>query len=110
MTLSRTATCASGWPATTDDVDCAFWQWNDIWLSPEFRAFDIRDDCRHIQAPVLAIQGATTPTARLAQIDGIDLPAQQIRREVLARCGHSPHRDQTEQTTALIADFSAALA
>jgi pimeloyl-ACP methyl ester carboxylesterase len=91
------------------DVDCAFWQWNDIWLSPEFRAFDIREDCRHIQAPVLAIQGAQDPYGSLAQIKGIDLPAQQIRREVLAPCGHSPHRDQTEQTTALITDFLSAL-
>ena len=87
------------------DVDCAFWQWNDIWLSPEFRGFDIRDDCRSIGAPVLAIQGADDPYGTLAQINGIDLPASQIRREVLARCGHSPHRDQPDATSRLIADF-----
>jgi pimeloyl-ACP methyl ester carboxylesterase len=92
-----------------DDVDGAFWQWNDIWLSPEFRDFDIREDCRRIQAPVLAIQGAQDPYGSLEQINGIDLPVQQIRRSVLAQCGHSPHRDQTEQTTALIAEFLSAL-
>jgi pimeloyl-ACP methyl ester carboxylesterase len=92
-----------------DDVDCAFWQWNDIWLSPEFRDFDIREDCRHIQAPVLAIQGAQDPYGSLAQIDGIDLPARQIRRVVLEHCGHSPHRDQTEQTSARIEEFLSAL-
>jgi pimeloyl-ACP methyl ester carboxylesterase len=27
------------------DVDTAFWQWNDIWLSPAFRPFDIRATC-----------------------------------------------------------------
>lgn len=91
------------------DVDGAFWQWNDIWLSPEFRDFDIRQDCRNIAAPVLAIQGIDDPYGTLAQINGIDLPAQQIRREVLAECGHSPHRDQADKTNALIADFLASL-
>lgn len=92
------------------DVDCAFWQWNDIWLSPQFRAFDIREDCRNIGAPVLAIQGMDDPYGTLVQINGIDLPAQQIRREVLAQCGHSPHRDQAERTTGLIAQFVAPMA
>lgn len=89
------------------DVDCAFWQWNDIWLSPAFRDFDIRAECRRITAPVLAIQGADDPYGTLEQINGIDLPAQQIRREVIAACAHSPHRDQTAQTTDLITQFLA---
>jgi hypothetical protein len=27
------------------DVDGAFWQWNDVWLSDAFRGFDSRPDC-----------------------------------------------------------------
>jgi pimeloyl-ACP methyl ester carboxylesterase len=53
------------------DVDGAFWQWNDIWLDPAFRAFDIRAECRRITAPVLAIQGEHDPYGTLAQIDEI---------------------------------------
>jgi pimeloyl-ACP methyl ester carboxylesterase len=49
------------------DVDVAFWQWNDVWLSPAFRGFDIREDCHRISAPVLAIQGRTTCTVRCAR-------------------------------------------
>lgn len=89
------------------DVDCAFWQWNDIWLDPSFRNFDIRADCRLVTAPVLAIQGVDDPYGTLAQIDGIALPAQQISRVVLPACGHSPHRDQPSRTTDAIADFLA---
>ena len=48
------------------DVDCAFWQWNDIWLDPAFRAFDIRAECRRIEAPVLAMQGDDDPYGTLA--------------------------------------------
>lgn len=78
-------------------VDCAFWQWNDIWLDPAFRDFDIRADCRNISAPVLAIQGEDDPYGTLAQIDGIDLPPARITRLVLTDCGHSPHRDQVDE-------------
>lgn len=87
-----------------DDVDTAFWQWNDIWLDPAFREFDIRSECRHITAPVLAIQGKDDPYGTLAQIAEIN-PAGMISREVLENCGHSPHRDQPALTTELIAKF-----
>ncbi len=86
-------------------VDCAFWQWNDIWLDPAFRDFDIRAECRTIAAPVLAIQGRDDPYGSLAQIDEIDLPAAQITRMVLGDCGHSPHRDQVEDVNRSIDDF-----
>lgn len=91
------------------DVDCAFWQWNDIWLDPAFRDFDIRPDCRRIAAPVLAIQGKQDPYGTLTQIGQIDLPQDQLTRAVIEDCGHSPHSDQTERTTQLITDFLAPL-
>ncbi len=92
------------------DVDCAFWQWNDIWLSPSFRGLDIRPDCRRIIAPILAIQGEDDPYGTLQQIEDI-APAQgPIGRLVLPRCGHSPHRDQPERVTQSIVEFLAPLA
>jgi pimeloyl-ACP methyl ester carboxylesterase len=87
------------------DVDCAFWQWNDIWLSDAFRGFDIRAECRRITAPVLAIQGAGDPYGTLEQIRQIEPTLGLVRQEVLADCGHSPHRDQPVQTLALVQDF-----
>jgi pimeloyl-ACP methyl ester carboxylesterase len=86
------------------DVDAAFWQWNDIWLSPEFRGFDIRSECRRITAPVLAIQGEDDPYGTLRQIDEI-VPQGLYATEKLPRCGHSPHRDQPVKTLAAITDF-----
>lgn len=86
------------------DVDAAFWQWNDIWLAPAFRDFDIRAECRRIAAPVLAIQGENDPYGTLAQIQEIH-PAGPITREVLPRCGHSPQKDQPELTKELVAAF-----
>jgi pimeloyl-ACP methyl ester carboxylesterase len=101
------------------DVDCAFWQWNDVWLSEAFRSFDIRRECRQITAPILAIQGLDDPYGTLRQIEAIlpaspdigdrngQFPSQHIDSllYILERCGHSPHRDQTELTTRRIVEF-----
>ena len=79
-----------------DDVDSAFYGWNDIWLAPDFPQWQITSELKNIAAPVLAIQGEDDPYGTMAQIDGIAhcLPATQLVK--LARCGHSPHRDQPE--------------
>jgi pimeloyl-ACP methyl ester carboxylesterase len=97
------------------DVDCAFWQWNDVWLSDAFRSFDIRRDCARITAPMLAIQGVDDPYGTMRQIDEIRLFSDEKCQkspsmfnsslQKLEHCGHSPHRDQTALTTQLIADF-----
>jgi pimeloyl-ACP methyl ester carboxylesterase len=87
------------------DVDTAFWQWNDIWLDPAFRAFDIRSDCRRITAPVLAVQGEEDAYGTLRQIDEIAPTAGPFERAVLPACGHSPHKDQPDRTLSLVAEF-----
>ena len=91
-----------------DDIDTAFWQWNDIWLDLAFRSFDIRAECRRIHAPLLAIQGEDDTYGTLRQIQEIH-PAGPIAREVVPRCGHSPHKDQPQLTTEVIAKFLRAI-
>ncbi len=92
-----------------DDVDVAFWQWNDIWLSKEFRDFDIREECRAIKAPLLAIQGVDDAYGTMAQIDGLVHAVPHAQRLELPNCGHSPHRDQPEAVNAAIKDFLAGM-
>ncbi len=87
------------------DVDVAFWQWNDVWLSPAFRGFDIRHDCRRITAPVLAIQGRDDVYGTMRQIEEIAPTQGSFRMEQLAGCGHSPHRDQPELACRLMREF-----
>lgn len=91
------------------DVDNAFWQWNDVWLSPAFAAFDIRPACAHIGAPLLAVQGEDDEYGTLAQLQAIARAAPQTRMQVLSACGHSPHRDQPDALTACVRDFLAPL-
>jgi len=87
------------------DVDVAFWQWNDVWLSAGFRAFDIRPECRRIQAPVLAVQGLDDPYGTLRQVEEIAPTAGPFELEAVPACGHSPHRDQTDLVTARVTRF-----
>ena len=91
------------------DVDSAFWQWSDTWLSPPFRDFDIRADCRRIGAPVLAIQGEEDTYGTLQQIHDIEPTRGPFARLVLPQCGHSPYRDQPDRTRARITQFLAPL-
>lgn len=92
------------------DVDCAFWQWNEVWLSPAFASFDIRADLPGIQAPLLAIQGVGDPYGSLAQIEDIAQAVPHTRLVTLPACGHSPHRDQPEAVAQAVSDFMASLA
>ena len=87
------------------DVDSAFWQWNDVWLSPAFRAFDIRAECRAISAPLLAIQGLDDEYGTLAQVRDLQHAVPHARVLELPDCGHSPQRDQPEAVNEAIAAF-----
>jgi pimeloyl-ACP methyl ester carboxylesterase len=87
------------------DVDVAFWQWNDVWLSAGFRSFDIRQEIEALRAPLLAIQGEDDAYGTLAQIDDIARHVPQTQLLKLPQCGHSPHKDQPAQVNAAIASF-----
>ena len=50
------------------DVDNAFRGWNDAWLDPEFRDFDITAYLPSIAVPMLALQGADDPYGTAAQL------------------------------------------
>ena len=91
------------------DVDSAFWQWNDVWLSAAFQHFDIRNDCTRIDCPVLAIQGVDDPYGSQAQVEEIRPQGARIAVHLLEHCGHSPHRDQERHTTQLIRGFVGSL-
>ena len=91
------------------DVDGAFWQWSDVWLSPGFRRFDIRAECASISAPLLLIQGEGDEYGSLRQLDEVALAAPHARQLRLANCGHSPQRDQPQKTLEGVTGFLAGL-
>ena len=75
------------------DPDSAFRGWNDAWLSPAFRAWNIEAEVGKIVCPVLAVQGEDDEYGTLEQVRGIARRLPKTRLLVLPKCGHSPHRD-----------------
>jgi pimeloyl-ACP methyl ester carboxylesterase len=94
-----------------DDVDSAFWGWNDIWLDPAFRAWDLRPDLPAVRCPTLVMLVDDDEFGTLAQVDAIEAGvAGPVQRLVLARSGHSPQRDQPAAVLGAIAAFVSGLA
>jgi pimeloyl-ACP methyl ester carboxylesterase len=88
-----------------DDVDGAFWGWNDIWLAPEFAKWNIEAELPDIKAPVLAMQGENDEYGTMYQIEEIQQRRPGTRILRIPSCGHSPHRDQPDQVLALTLSF-----
>ncbi len=82
-----------------------FWGWNDIWLHPDFRAWNIEEYLADIRCPLLAIQGCDDEYGTMAQIEAIAarVPGAEILE--LADCRHSPHKDQPQATLEAMAGF-----
>ena len=92
------------------DAPRVFREWNDTWLSPAFRDWNIEARLRDIRCPLLAMQGEDDEYATLRQIDVIAERVPGARLLKLRACGHAPHRDQEGQVLAALADFAAGLA
>jgi pimeloyl-ACP methyl ester carboxylesterase len=89
------------------DVDNAFYGWNDAWLNPKFRDWDISEYLAYIRVPVAIVQGADDQYGTIRQIE--------IAREecycpvdvsIITGAGHSPHREAPEATLNAIAEFA----
>ena len=92
------------------DSGSTFRGWNDIWLNPDFRSWNIEGYLPNVKCPVLAIQGLDDQYGTLAQLDAIARQAQgPVELVHLPNCGHSPHRDQSETVLAAIRTFVARL-
>lgn len=83
-----------------------FYGWNDVWLAPAFRGWNIERFLPEIHCPLLAIMGYDDEYGTMAQVDAIARQAGgPIEVLKLEDCGHSAHRDQPEATIRAVADF-----
>lgn len=88
------------------DPDNAFFGWNDSWLHPDFRQWNVEAVIDQIQVPVLAIQGQQDQYGTLAQIEVIErrCPAP-VEKLVLEACRHSPFLDQEAEVIDAMSRF-----
>ena len=89
-----------------ENVDVAFRGWNDAWLDPAFRQWDIRDLLAEIEVPVQIVQGEDDQYGTIRQIEVAreHLPA---APDVLMMKGvkHAPWKEAADATLEAIADF-----
>ncbi|MFT5778851.1 MAG: pimeloyl-ACP methyl ester carboxylesterase [Crocinitomicaceae bacterium] len=89
-----------------DKTDALFESWHSIWLSPEYREWNIVESLKNIATPLLVIQGSDDEYATLdhpyiiqANVSG---PSEVWIAE---KCGHLPHKQLPEEITSKIASF-----
>lgn len=83
------------------NTECAFWGWNDAWLDPAFKRWNIKKFLPTIKMPLLAIQGREDAYGTLAQIDAIEGSVSgPFEKLILDDCGHNPWLEQ--QTKVLL--------
>jgi pimeloyl-ACP methyl ester carboxylesterase len=92
------------------DVDNAFYGWNDAWLNPAFRNWDISEYLAYIRVPVAILQGTNDEYGTMRQIE--------IAREecycpvdvsVIPGAGHQPHREAPGATLDAVQEFANAV-
>jgi len=89
------------------DPENTFRGWNDAWLAPGFKAWNVSDVIDHLRIPVLAIQGRGDQYGTLAQIEEIEERIYApLETAILENCRHAPHQEQPELTLKAITEFA----
>ncbi len=92
------------------DVDNAFYGWNNAWLDPAFRNWDISEFLAYIRVPTAILQGVDDGYGTMRQVE----IAQQecycpVDVTVIPGAGHQPHREAPGATLDAITEFANAV-
>lgn len=89
-----------------DRVDDAFWGWNDVWLHPDFRDWNLEEYLPAICVPAILIQGKQDPYGTQRQLEAIEAGVSgPVQRVMLPACGHAPHKDRPAATLETMVTF-----
>jgi pimeloyl-ACP methyl ester carboxylesterase len=89
------------------DVDGAFLGWNQAWLTPEFRGWDIRPELARIEKPMLVIQGTADAYGTVEQLRLAERLARgPVEGVVLEGIGHAPQFEAPEATLGAVTEFA----
>jgi pimeloyl-ACP methyl ester carboxylesterase len=88
------------------DVDNAFRGWNDAWLDPEFRNWDITEMLAYVRVPILIVQGEDDQYGTAQQIavakEECYCPVEAL---LLPGARHSPYREAPAETLSAVSEF-----
>jgi pimeloyl-ACP methyl ester carboxylesterase len=93
-----------------DDPEATFRGWNDVWLSAEFRTWNIEDRLPAVAAPVLLVQGSDDPYGTTAQLDAVEAGVTgRVERVFVEGVGHAPHLEAPDRVLGAVSAFVASL-
>jgi pimeloyl-ACP methyl ester carboxylesterase len=88
------------------NVDVAFRGWNEAWLDPEFRNWDIAESLAYIRVPVQIVQGEADQYGTLHQIEIAEEECYcPVDVTILPGIGHAPQREAPNRTLIAVSDF-----
>jgi len=90
------------------EPETTFYGWADIWLSDEFRAWNIEEYLTGVTCPTLLVQGSADQYGTQRQLEVIeetvDAPTETV---MIESAGHSPHISHPDLVTSAIVEFMA---
>jgi len=88
------------------NTDNAFQGWNDVWLHPDFRDWNIEELLPKIEVPMLILQGEDDEYGTWRQVEAIERQSGgPVEAVAIPSCGHAPHREHPERTLRAMASF-----
>ena len=92
------------------NVDASFRGWCEVWLSEEFRSWNIEDCLATIACPVFVVQGDIDPYGSDAHMRVIeDRVRAPVTSLMVPGAGHAPHLEAEAQTISAIVSFVSGL-
>ena len=89
-----------------DDPAAVFRGWADVWLSDQFRDWNLEEYLQSLACPILMIQSENDAYGTLEHLDIIEAQARgPVERLVVPGASHSPHLTHSEVVTAKTIDF-----
>ena len=88
------------------NVDSLFQYWTDVWLRPDFRAWNIEAYLPNVLCPTLVIQGRQDEYGTDHQVSAVTSAiGGRCEGIMLDRCGHAPHIDQRTMVADIVTQF-----
>lgn len=89
------------------DPDNTFRAWNDAWLDPKFREWNITQELAYIRVPILIVQGEDDQYGTVKQIEAAQEECYcPVEVALLPGEKHSPQREAPEATLKAVSEFS----
>jgi pimeloyl-ACP methyl ester carboxylesterase len=89
------------------DVDAAFRGWNDAWLDPGFRSWDITEALAYIRVPIAILQGEDDQYGTRRQVTAAEEECYcPVEVTMFPGVKHVPQREALERSLEVIAEFA----